>query len=70
MILHNLLILLLSAIYVYTVDTKDKQNELPEHEFVLVGILTQPTSDSLRAVAYNPEVVWSFVAGSYVDYVS
>lgn len=54
----------LSAQRVFTLDASHKTKQ------VLVGVLAQPTSERIRSTAYNPEVVWSYVAGSYVDFVS
>lgn len=36
---------------------------------VTIGILAQPASDPLKITYYHPSESWSFVAGSYVDWI-
>ena len=39
------------------------------NQLVTIGILSQPASDFLKTQYYHPSELWTFVAGSYVDWV-
>ena len=40
-----------------------------DNRLVTIGILSQPASDSLRLQYYHPTENWTYVAGSYVDWI-
>ena len=59
-----------AALAITTALADPDQHKSSSNAQVLVGIIAQPTEEFLRTKAFNEEEVWSYIVGSYIDWVS